>query len=356
MSKHPFPCSWIWLRTWSRIWYCAMGLLTLVWATGTAAEQADGHEPGAAQAGAQSRDMFHSTAQFGVYGRKWTPWVLKNHGLIGLHIYQMPFVAGPEHDKAVGALLETGLDIVAMQPFYYNSRHRFMRLGAPDDRPAAEVTDQIARNFSHPNLSRIPVLTLDEENFWWRQRPAYLSTLYHAVKTRLPGRQVWQWFSDNDNMDRLRPVEARFSIPADGYVFDPYAVALSDYEERVRGYVDQGKPLIAILWASANWAHGYRHKGRQDDWWNKTGWRRLFEKTMTNRRYGIRTVYFIYDLPYHNDDKRPLTPGYASEDPCSRAFVRKFFGTTLPRLAALPLDAQVPETRPDWMAERCPTE
>lgn len=291
------------------------------------------------------------TEQFGVYGTRWADWVQYNSHLAGFYIYQIPRRTSAEDSETLNRITATGIEIIGMQVIHPSVNERFMRNGGKSDRPVSEVVDQIASHFADPAFNTIIDVSIDEENFWWWGRDRYLTDIYYGLKQRLPGRNFYQWF--NDNQRRRAPVNDRYSIPADGYISDMYSVPLNEYEERVRGYVQQGKPVIATLWASANWKHGSRKEGRLPDWWDREGWRIFLTKAMINRRYGVRMAMFMYDLPYTGEG-RALTPSFKSEDPCARAFTKKLFTQTLPTLGTLPLDTPIPTIRPDWMAERCP--
>lgn len=292
------------------------------------------------------------TEQFGVYGTRWADWVELNHRLAGFYVYQAPRVMRPKDFETIEKIAATGIEIMAMQKVYPSATERFMRNNAKPDRPVAEVADAFARNYAHPATASIQIITLDEENFWWNRRDRYLADLYTAVKPRVGGRQVWQWFNDNPRRRRA-PIEDRFLIPADGYMIDMYSVPVTEYEDMLLGYVRQGKPIVSVLWASSTWFHGGRHEGRQMTWWNEEGWRNFFAKTLINRRYGVRTALFMYDIPYNKPGSN-LTPSFNSDDPCVRAFVKKMFTETLPQLGTIPISSPVPAVRPAWMAERCP--
>ncbi|MFK8078833.1 MAG: hypothetical protein AB8B97_00990 [Granulosicoccus sp.] len=288
---------------------------------------------------------------FGVYGTRWADWVKLNHDLIGFYIYQIPRRTKPVDAETIDAITETDVEVLAMQVIYPSVKERFMRKGRRADRDALDVVDQIVENFSPPAFDNIRNFSIDEENFWWDGRAAYLTDIYTNLKKSFRERKIWQWF--NDNQHQFAPVEERFEIPADGYITDMYSVPLSDYEDRLLGYVSQGKPVVSTLWASPNWKHGERARGRQDNWWNEEGWRLLYTKTLINRRHGVRTALFMYDLPYKGEGRK-LTPNYKSEDPCARAFTKKLFNETLPVLGTIATDSKIPAIRPQWMAERCP--
>ena len=290
--------------------------------------------------------------QFGVYGTRWADWVKLNHHLTGFYIYQIPRKTKPVNAQTVKEISATGIEVLAMQAIWPSVKERFLRKGMRPDRELSNVVDQIALNFSAPAFDNIQVVSIVEENFWWNGRADYLTDIYHLLKSRMRNREIWQWF--NDNQHQFAPVEDRFKVPADGYIADMYSLSLSDYETRLREYVSQGKAVISTLWASPNWKHGQRAIGRQTDWWDREGWRTFYMKTLINRRYGVRTALFMYDLPYRGDGRK-LTPNFKSEDPCVRAFTDKLFNVTLPQLGTIPIDSAIPAIRPDWMAERCPT-
>jgi len=307
-----------------------------------------------AKSSADPQPKFAHVEQFGVYGTRWSDWVKLNNNLVGFYIYQIPRKTKPIDAVTIEGITSTGVEVLAMQGIYPSFKERFMRQGMSPDREVDDVVDQIEKNFSPPAFDEIKIVSLDEENFWWNGRAEYLTDVYNQLKVRLRGRELWQWF--NDNQHRFAPIEDRFSVPADGYITDMYSVPLSDYETRLLGYVNQKKPVVSTLWASPNWKHGERAIGRQENWWDDEGWRILYAKTLINRRHGVRTAFFMYDLPYNSTEGRELTPNYKSEDPCARAFTAKLFNVTLPKLGAIPNDSEIPAIRPEWMAERCPGE
>ena len=292
-----------------------------------------------------------AAASFGVYGTRWAPWVLEHPSSIGFWIYQLPYAPNESDYTLVDAAGRDGVEVIAVQNVYRSHDERFMRTEEAEPRAAEAVVARIARTLADPRMEAVAAVTLDEENLWVRGRAGYLSALYRLLKERLPGLQVWQWFVDSPT--RRDPVRDRYAVPADGYAFDAYHFPPEAYEERVRLYAARGVPVVSVLWASPNWVYGERDEGRQPGWWEAEGWRELYAKVLVNRRHGVRTAFFMFDLAGGDPGAR-VVPSYASDDPCSRAFVRKFVGTTLPRLERADPWGGIPVSRPDWFAERCP--
>lgn len=288
---------------------------------------------------------------FGIYGTRWAPWILEHPSRVGFWIYQLPFEPGQSDFARIDSAARERLDVIAVQNVFRSNDERFMRTDDADPRPVSEVVVRLVRTLGEPAMDAVKAITLDEENLWVGGRGDYLSDIYLLMKELLPDMPVWQWFVDSPT--RRDPVRDRYRVPADGYVFDAYHFPPAAYEERVALYAARGKPVVSVLWASPNWVYGQRPKGRQARWWDSEGWRELFAKVLINRRHGVRTAFFMFDLSAADPAAR-LVPSFASEDACSRAFVRKFTETTLPRLAAADPDLRVPARRPDWFAERCP--
>lgn len=288
-------------------------------------------------------------SSFGIYGTRWTPWILKNASSVGFALYQLPYDATDADLTVIDALADEGVEVVVVQNLYPSNDERFMRPGHKPLREVSEVAGHIVRLLADPRMASVTAVSLDEENVWMGGRGEYLADLYRSVKMRRPDSTVLQWFADSPtSRDPLGP---RYAVPADGYIFDAYHLALYDYERRVASYAANAMRLVGVLWASPTWVYGERQEGRQLDWWDREGWRELYAKTMINRRWGVRTAFFMYDLP---EGGGRVVPTFASGDACSEAFVRKFFDRTLPMLARLNPDEPVPEERPAWFAERCP--
>lgn len=288
---------------------------------------------------------------FGIYGTRWAPWILEHPSRVGFWIYQFPYEPNESDYTLISSAGRYGLDVIAVQNLFRSNDERFMRHEEAEPRPVGEVVVRLVRTLADPRMDAVQAITLDEENLWVRGRGDYLSDIYLLLKELLPDVPVWQWFVDSPT--RRDPVRDRYAVPADGYAFDAYHLPPREYEERVALYATRGEPVVSVLWASPNWIYGQRPKGRQLRWWDSEGWRELFARVLINRRHGVRTAFFMFDLS-GDDPAARLVPSYASEDACTRAFVRKFTETTLPRLAAVDPDMRVPDQRPDWFAERCP--
>ena len=292
-----------------------------------------------------------AASPFGIYGTRWAPWVLEHPSRVGFWIYQLPYQPNESDYTLVSAAGRAGVGVVAVQNIFRSNDERFMRTAEAEPRPAGEVAARLARTLADPRMDAVGAVALDEENLWVDGRGGYLAALYRLLKEQLPDRAIWQWFVDSPT--RRDPVRARYAVPADGYAFGAYHFPPEAYEERVALYAAEGKPVVSVLWASPNWVYGERREGWQPDWWDARGWRELYAKVLINHRHGLATAFFMFDLAGGDPDAR-LVPSFASDDRCSRAFVRKFFEVTLPRLAVADPRAGVPERRPDWFAERCP--
>lgn len=288
---------------------------------------------------------------FGIYGTRWAPWILEHPSRIDFWIYQLPFEPNESDYTLIDSAARDGLDVIAVQNLFRSNDERFMRHEDARPRPVGDVVVRLVRTLADPRMDAVQAITLDEENLWVRGRGDYLSDIYLLLKELLPDVPVWQWFVDSPT--RRDPVRDRYGVPADGYAFDAYHFPPAEYEERVALYAARGKPVVSVLWASPSWVYGQRQKGRQLGWWDAQGWRELFAKVLINRRHGIRSAFFMFDFSTDEPGAR-LVPSFASEDACSRAFVRKFTETTLPRLATADPYTRVPQRRPDWFAERCP--
>lgn len=292
-----------------------------------------------------------AASPFGIYGTRWAPWILEHPSRIGFWIYQLPFEPNESDYTLVSSAAREGLDVIAVQNLFRSNDERFMRHEEAEPRPVGDVVARLARTLADPRMDAVEAITLDEENLWVGGRGDYLSDIYLLLKQLRPDLRVWQWFVDSPT--RRDPVRDRYGVPADGYAFDAYHFPPGEYEERVALYAARGAPVVSVLWASPNWVYGERTKGRQLQWWEAQGWRELFAKVLINRRHGVRTAFFMFDIPAGEPGAR-LVPLFASEDACAQAFVRKFTETTLPRLAAADPHMRVPERRPAWFAERCP--
>ncbi len=289
--------------------------------------------------------------KLGIYGWKWTPFVLENPDVFDFVLYQMSPRKNEKRLDEIAAITELGVSMTVMQQVYPSVKERFMRDDAKKIPRPEQAAARIAAIYADPRTAGVQTISLDEENLWWNGRAEYLDILYRETKARLPDMEVWQWFNEHKT-DRRTPRRERFKVATDGYILDPYSVPMSEYTERLRQYTRQGKPVMALLWAAPNWKHGGRRKGQDNYWWEEEGWRRLYEQVRLSRENGVDTALWLYDLPYGETEKF-LTPIFLSKNPCSEPFLRAFIATAMPALRNAPLYDPTPAQRPSWMPDRC---
>ena len=66
--------------------------------------------------------------------------------------------------------------------------------------------------------------------------------MYDYVKLNWPELRVFQWLST--------PLTPPATLRADGFIYDHYTTDVVDWQNKMQAYLDTGKELIPVLWAS----------------------------------------------------------------------------------------------------------
>lgn len=295
-----------------------------------------------------------NSVAYGVYGKAWLSWVLKNSEKLSLYVYQLDYELSIMESEQINDLANAPLSVFFVQGIHDTRKEKWMEKGASPDKSVEDVGLAVQSNFDLLERFDTINISLDEENFWWNGRGDYLDSIYLQLKATDRSINVWQFFAEGLRTQRRKDRRGRFQLGADGYIFDEYRLSPEKYEDLLLQYLQQGKPVISILWASPNWKpRGRKARKHNENWWDEKGWRSFFEKTMINRKHGVQTAYFMFDIG-DKKDKFRLIPTFASNDVCSVNFVNKLFEVTLPTLFSIPVVENSPAKKPDWVSERCP--
>lgn len=166
-------------------------------------------------------------------------------------------------------------------------------------------------------------VSLSEENMpGTNGRFGILSGLYTYLHKKYPGLKVYQWLMPNVSV----PIVKGFGLlPADGWIIDPYTLSAEMYPDArfhlgsdpyltiLRQYLDTGKPVISVVWASSSQPYNYnpsdpRNKSHIDQW------QIMDHQFQINQFYNVPTVFYWMkasggggETPFFNaDDPDPL--------------------------------------------------
>ena len=197
-------------------------------------------------------------------------------------------------------------------------------------------------------LEGVPLegITLDEENRTRPERIAYLAELYNRTKPMYPERRLLQWLSlgARQTLKSWAPE----SFPADGYVIDPSMVDDDRYRELTAWVARAAKPIYSVVWASPGWQVGAGRRVRaHPNWWNKSEWRKFYNRLSINSERGIHTIFYTYSLV----DEKPAALRFGGR--CEREFEQALLELTIPRMRSGVIDPHTPQERPEWIPAFC---
>ena len=178
--------------------------------------------------------------------------------------------------------------------------------------------------FEHTRPEWLYAITLDEENVYWHGNTERLVGLYEYAKERWPGLPVYQWWTPMIAPD-VRAERGWVALPADGWVMDLYGRRAEEFEKKLIKFLQTGKPLVHIAWASPTWMFHDKEGCTKDDWWDRAGRAVLDEQVRICREYNVPVAYFCCQQAEHKDGKRlaPIRWGWHAVCPATRRWFRE---------------------------------
>lgn len=178
----------------------------------------------------------------------------------------------------------------------------------------AKRIDRVLSSINWKNASLIGV-SLSEENVPQRGgRARVLRDLYEYVHQHYPGLPVYQWYTPNTS------VPGTFegvTVPADGWIIDPYTLSKEMYPDAryhlgsdpyltvLKKYLDTGKPVIDVLWASdirPQWFDPNHPENKN----HINEWQIMEHQFQINQQYNVPSAF--YWMAATGDSSRPDTP------------------------------------------------
>ncbi len=173
--------------------------------------------------------------------------------------------------------------------------------------------------FQETDPDWIYAITLDEENVYWHGNEPRLVELYHYAKERWPELPVYQWWTPMIAPE-VNATSGWVALPADGWVMDLYGRHAEEFEKKTLKFLETGKPLVHIAWASPTWIFHDREGFTKDDWWEQAGRPVFDDQVRICREYNVPVAYFCTQQAEVVDGKRvaPIRWGWHAVDPTTR--------------------------------------
>lgn len=162
-------------------------------------------------------------------------------------------------------------------------------------------------------------ITLDEENVYWHDNTARLVELYSYAKSRWPELPVYQWWTPMIAPD-VNAKSGWVALPADGWVMDLYGRHAEEFEKKLLKFLETGKPIVHIAWASPTWVFHDAEGCTKEDWWEKAGRAVFDDQVRICREYNVPVAYFCCQQAEFEDGERvaPIRWGWHAVDPATR--------------------------------------
>jgi len=192
-------------------------------------------------------------------------------------------------------------------------------VGRMHEKPDVDEMEQwLVTLFENVDPDWLYAVTLDEEQVYWNGWADALTRLYYRVKARWPDLPVYQWWTPMI-APSVRDKRGWVALPADGWVMDLYGLRGYEFEKKMLKFLETGKPLVHIAWASPTWIFYDREGYMEEDWWEKAGRAVFDEQLRICREYNVPVAYFCCQPSGEKDGKRyPIRWGWHAVDPVVR--------------------------------------
>jgi len=178
--------------------------------------------------------------------------------------------------------------------------------------------------FRHTDPDWLYAITLDEENVYWFGGTEILTKLHRYVKERWPELPTYQWWTPMIAPD-VNATRGWVALPADGWVMDLYGRHREEFEKKLIKFMETGKPVVHIAWASPTWMFHDKEGCTKEDWWAKAGRPVFDEQVRICREYNVPVAYFCCQQAEVKDGKKlaPIRWGWHAVDPVTRRWFRE---------------------------------
>jgi len=196
-----------------------------------------------------------------------------------------------------------------------------VHVGRLDPDPNVDEIEQwIVKLFEHIDPDWLYAITLGEEQVFWNGWTDALTRLYYRVKARWPDLPVYQWWTPPVAID-VRATGGWVALPADGWLIDLYGLRGPIFERKLVKFLEAGKPVVHIAWASPTWLNPTLSGA--DNW--ERGQEILDEQLAVCRAYDVPVAYFCTQPGGKDEEGKPFNIrwGWHAADPVVRGFYRR---------------------------------
>ena len=193
------------------------------------------------------------------------------------------------------------------------------KVGRLHKEPDVDAMEQwLVTFFERVDPAWLYAVTLDEEQIEWNGWAEALTKLYYRVKARWPDLPVYQWWTPMEAID-VRATSGWVALPSDGWMIDLYGEQREKFERKLVKFLEAGKPVVHIAWASPTWL---RWSGA-DTW--EGGQKIMFDQIAVCRAYDVPVAYFCTQPEEEDDTGKKIAGirwGWHAKDPVVRSFYR----------------------------------
>ena len=194
------------------------------------------------------------------------------------------------------------------------------KVGRMHKDPDVDAMEQwLVTFFERVDPNWLYAVTLDEEHIEWNGWAEALTRLYYRVKARWPALPVYQWWTPMEAID-VRATSGWVALPSDGWMIDLYGEPREKFERKLVKFLEAGKPVVHIAWASPTWP---RWCGAET--WDGGGRQIMDDQIAVCRAYDVPVAYFCTQ-PEEEDENGKKTCGirwgWHARDPVVRRFYR----------------------------------
>ncbi len=194
-------------------------------------------------------------------------------------------------------------------------------VGRLDPNPNVDEIEQwLVTLFENIDPDWLYAMTLGEEQVFWNGWADALTKLYYRTKARWPDLPVYQWWSPPVAID-VRATGGWEALAADGWLVDLYGLRGRVFERKLVKFLEAGKPVVHIAWASPTWLNPTLSGA--DTW--EGGQEILDEQLEVCRAYNVPVAYFCTQ-PGGTDEQGNtynIRWGWHAKDPVVRRFYRE---------------------------------
>ena len=197
-----------------------------------------------------------------------------------------------------------------------------VHVGRLDPNPNVdEIEKWLVTLFEHVDPDWLYVITLGEEQVFWNGWTDALTKLYYRAKARWPDLPVYQWWTPPVAID-VWATGGWVALPADGWLIDLYGLRGRAFESKLVKFLEAGKPVVHIAWASPTWLNPTLSGAET---WEPGGQEILDEQLDVCRAYNVPVAYFCTQPGGKDEEGNTFNIrwGWHAEDPVVRNFYRK---------------------------------